>query len=127
MHNIKYEIGLSPLNIYTDRPSPYLAQLSALNANLFIIGKYDGKIPQPFDKVEVITADIRPHIIITQTKLENFHELQSFANDYKAVHVHYESNIAPNKMLPIHFNKLKELRANLNVFADEAVSKISKY
>lgn len=123
MHNIKYEIGLTPLNIYTDRPSPYIAQLSALNANLFIIGKYDGKIPYPFNRVKTITADIRPHIVISQTKLENFNELQSFANDYRAIFIHYESNLAPNKMLPAHLVKIKMLRANLNVFTDFDIAK----
>ena len=116
MRKLKYEIGQSPINIYTDRPNDYIGQLTDINVRLFLIGKYMGEISDEFTRVELVTPDIRPDFVLSQTKLENFDILRSFAKDYDVKHIHYETNTVPQ-------NHLKGLRADVNVFASEFLAK----
>lgn len=117
MLKTQYDIGVAKVNIYTDRPSEILGQLSVLPIRFFIVGQYNGPMPSGFNKVERITPDIRPSIVLSQTKLENFSVLQRFAIDNKAHFVHYETNFLPN-ISKANQDKLKQEQANVNVFSD---------
>ena len=111
-------MGHTPLNIYMDRPNLYLGQLSELNIRLFIIGQYKGAISSPFRRISTITPDVKPHFIISQTKLENFATLHSIAGDYGATFIHYENYFPPQKLSPKAIKDLKSARADVNVFTD---------
>ena len=115
---LKYDSGHSPINIYLDRPNSYLEQLVEINAKLFIIGKYNGPFSSNFRKIENVTPDIYPHIIISQTKLENFDGLKSIAKDYGAKFIHWECAQIP---IVAHKNaifNLKAKEADVNIFID---------
>lgn len=117
MLKLQHEIGVCPVNIYMDRPSEILGQLSSLNIRLFIVGQYEGPMPIGFNRVNKITPDIHPNIVLSQTKLENFNVLRSIAKDYNAHFIHYETNLLPNLKKRDLLN-LKEQRANINIFSN---------
>ena len=118
MLKLQYELGHSPVNIYTDRPNIFLQHLKDINIQLFIIGQYKGDLPSGYRKISNVTADVIPNIVLSQTKIENFDTLRSVASDYKAIFLHYEMNFLPDKASPKAIKYLKGLRADVNVFTD---------
>lgn len=119
MLKLKYDLGHSPINIYLDRPSSYLEQLVEINAKLFIIGKYEGPLSSNYRKTVNITPDIYPHIIISQTKLENFDVLKSIAKDYGAKFIHWETSQVPSHGISKQsVYALKAREADVNIFVD---------
>lgn len=111
MMRLKYELGHSPVNIYLDRPNIYLKSLTEINCRLFLIGLYKGPVSKEYTRVEYITPDIRPNIVISQTKEENFEILRKFAYDSNCNFSHYEFFLPKDKM------RRRELRAQTNIFA----------
>ena len=121
MLKLQHEAGVCPVNVYMDRPSEILGQLSSLNIRFFVVGQYDGPMPVGFNRVNKITPDICPNIVMSQTKLENFNTLRSIARDYKAQFIHYETNLLPN-IKRGDLARIKEERAGINVFCDAFVA-----
>lgn len=122
MLKLQHELGVRPVNIYMDRPSEILGQLSSLNLKFFVVGQYDGPMPLGFNRVNKITPDIKPNIVLSQTKLENFNTLRSIARDYKAQFVHYETNLLPN-IKRGDLDAIKNERAGVNVFSCDFVAR----
>ena len=110
MMRLKYELGHSPVNIYLDRPNVYLKSLTEINCRLFLIGLYKGPVSKEYTRVEYITPDIRPNLVISQTKEENFEILGKFADDYNCNFAHYELFLSKDK------KRRCELRAQINIF-----------
>lgn len=111
MMRLKYELGHSPVNVYLDRPNIYLKSLTEINCRLFLIGLYKGPVSKEYTRVEYITPDIRPDLVISQTKEENFEILGKFADDYNCSFSHYELFLPKNK------KRGRQLIARTNIFA----------
>lgn len=122
MLKLQHELGVCPVNVYMDRPSEILGQLSSLNIKFFVVGQYDGPMPLGFNRVNKITPDVCPNIVLSQTKLENFNTLRSIARDYKAQFVHYETNLLPN-IKRGDLDAIKNERAGVNVFSCDFVAR----
>ena len=120
MLQLQYDLGNSPINIYLDRPNLVLESLVDINVRFFIIGQYKDEGLKNFRKVEYITPDIKPHIVLSQTKLQNFQIMMKFAEDYNVPFVHFETRGLPsgNGINKLAQNELKNVRANVNVFSD---------
>lgn len=121
MLKLQYDMGHSPVNIYMDRPNIYLGQLVDINAKLFIAGQYNLELPSEFNRVKNITPDIKPNIIISQTKLENFEILMSIAKEFNAAFIHYESNFIPTSFSKKECKILKTKSAQVNIFTNESL------
>lgn len=116
MQKLQYDLNNAPINIYVDRPNPILWQLSDINVRFFIIGKYEGQ-EKNFRKVDYITPDIKPSLVMSQNKLQNFDILMKFAEDYHVPFVHFESKGLPS-LNPAGILAIKSVRANVNIFSD---------
>ena len=119
MLKLQYDLGNSPINIYVDRPSAILGQLSEINVNYFVIGKYEDEMMPHFRRVEYITPNIKPSLVLSQSKIQNFDTLMRFATEYKVPFIHLEFGGLP-ALNKVHLNALKVVRANVNIFTDQS-------
>lgn len=119
MLKLQYDLNNSPINIYVDRPNKILEQLTDINVRFFVIGKYEEQ-EKNFVKVEYITPDIKPALVLSQNKLQNFDIMFKFAQDHNVPFLHYENSGMPD----IHKAwqlALKGVRANINVFTSISI------
>lgn len=120
MLKLQYDLGNSPINIYVDRPSSVLEQLIDINVKFFIIGQHDWK-EKSFRRVNYVTPDIKPTLVLSQSKFENFEIIMKFAQDCNVPFLHYETNSIPSNISKAKQSLIKDCRANINLFSNASL------